>query len=180
MRPIIFNPENIVNILTGKKTMTRRVIEPQPEFPTMEYVRKICPYGYPAHGTAEQPMLMWVQEKWCGGRRDPNNPLRYYLDFCSYRDGICEFDHQYEGTYQWQSAVNMPYWASRFFLGILDVRVEHLQQITHADVVKEGVESIDEFKVLWDSINSVREYGWYENPLVYAIEFNLWCVKDKG
>ena len=58
MKPIIFSTELIPKILDGTKTMTRRVIKPQPKyFPKMLYCQlpievkfreeavKSCPYG---------------------------------------------------------------------------------------------------------------------------------------
>jgi len=177
MRPILFDPENVRKILCGTKTMTRRVIEPQPEFPKLDSVREACPYGLPSD-VPKHPNLMWVQEKWCGGRTWPNNSLRYYVDCCKYNDGTFELHPEYKDLYRWQPAVNMPYWASRIFLEILDVRVERLRKIVEEDAIQEGVADVEEFKKLWDSIHKIREYGWSENPMVYAIEFKLFYVKD--
>jgi hypothetical protein len=174
MRPIIFDPENICHILIGTKTMTRRVVEPQPDN-LCEMVVINCPYISRCEIPLTKPLL-WVLEKWCGRKDDPlNNPLRYKADYPDNYDEAMALDHAY-GTYQWMPAMTMPYWASRIKLEITDLRAERLQEITEADAIQEGVSSIAEFKKLWDSINAIRGYGWEENPIVYAIEFKKTCL----
>ena len=67
-KPILFSAEMVKSILAGKKTMTRRVIKPQPDCmsPGGDPVwleiyhgkkRIKCPYGRAGH-------LLWVRESW--------------------------------------------------------------------------------------------------------------------
>ena len=81
-------------------------------------------------------------------------------------------DHAY-GLYEWLPATIMPFWASRIELLVTRVHVELLHDMTEEDARKEGCDSIEEFRKLWDNINGIRGYGWNVNPVVYVIEFKL-------
>ena len=79
----------------------------------------------------------------------------------------------------------MPAWAARYFLEILDVRPERLQEITNEDALKEGFietriregngihweSARGNFSLAWDSINSQCKFA--SNPFVWRIEFKL-------
>ncbi|GMO29468.1 MAG: hypothetical protein Ta2B_10430 [Termitinemataceae bacterium] len=77
--------------------------------------------------------------------------------------------------------------AARLFLKVRNVRVERLQDISEEDAIMEGVDAncdkcgvmnckgddypICRFRILWDSINAKRGYGWDTNPYVWVYEF---------
>jgi hypothetical protein len=42
---------------------------------------------------------------------------------------------------------------------------------TQADAWAEGTEGIEEFRILWDHINTKRGYPWESSPWVWVIEF---------
>ena len=93
----------------------------------------------------------------------------------------------------WRPSIHMPRWASRLTLRIKSVRVERLQEITVADVIREGIDLEGEhadwfaegerlqsagapmsgeryaFMRLWDSINGTG--SWDANPWVWVVEF---------
>jgi len=86
---------------------------------------------------------------------------------------------------KWHSPMMMPAWAARYFIKIIDVRPERLQEITHDDAIAEGAEYMPNaspreqrlsaaqivFAGLWDSINP--KYPWESNPWVwrYVLEY---------
>ena len=181
-RPILFSGEMVRAILDDRKTMTRRVVKPQPEQDTdcpyhigtgIERKARICPYGKPGD-------RLWVRETFC----DRNNngeqikPL-YRSDGQEYQDGDGRLFEP-----KWKPSIFMPRWASRITLEITNVRVERLQDISNKDIESEGacgracVTHRLTFKQLWDSINSKRGYSWESNPWVWVVEFER--IKEQG
>jgi len=100
---------------------------------------------------------------------------------------------------KWRPSIFMPRWASRILLEVTDVRVERVQEISDEDAIKEGIQdvchcgdyieghgyhsghsptpmdgyAVNEFSILWDSINAKRGYSWESNPWVWAISFKM-------
>jgi hypothetical protein len=165
-RPILFSGPMVLAILEGRKTMTRRVRKPQPKlFDTTARMVIGCPYGQPGDRLyVKETFLPW----------DASGGVEKYL----YR--ATEHGTAYDGS--WKSPLFMPRKASRITLEITGVRVERVQEITWEDAKAEGI-TYDgfpdsacefyrqEFKILWDSINAKRGFGWDVNPWVWVIEF---------
>lgn len=160
-------------ILEGRKTQTRRLMNPQPSMSVSGTKRihgqfkaalgelavaaikqelpKRCPYGVAGD-------RLWVREKWC--IRHTLTPAAYYF---STEPNACE---------KWKPSIHMPRWASRITLEILKVRTERLNEIRCADVVAEGFpfhSDFDQYKILWDLLHG--KGAWDENPWVWVIEF---------
>jgi len=183
--PIIFSANMVRAILNGTKTMTRRIIKPQPSSNSKIFVRALtnrlwwqefdgyyedapprmfkCPYGQVGD-------RLWVRESYCINALT-EKPM-YKADFIG-----TEWVLPAGG---WRPSIFMPRWASRITLEITEVRVERLQEISREDVLAEGVswqdykQSYDwAFKKLWDSLNAKRGYGWDANPWVWVIGFKV-------
>lgn len=74
----------------------------------------------------------------------------------------------------------MPEKHARYFIEIINVRVERLQDIQLIDIRQEGIGininfPFDAWERLWDSINKAP-YDWASNPYVFVYEFEL-CQK---
>jgi hypothetical protein len=54
---------------------------------------------------------------------------------------------------------------------ITGIRQEPLQAISEADAIAEGVQSVADYRTLWESINGAR--SWDTNPSVWVITFEL-------
>jgi len=122
--PIQFKGEMVRAILDGRKTRTRRVIKPQPEYfwqrddglmwpvkpGTAEWLP--CPYG-------KARDVLWVRE--CFGV-DPYSKMQGH-DKLLYR-ATQSIDPDY--PIKWKPSIYMPRWASRITLEVTDVRVERV------------------------------------------------------
>ena len=170
-RPVIFNGEMIRAILDGRKTQTRRVINPQPTLSERtgfnwkgyaygigstyrDTVRNfascfnVCPFGQIGD-------LLWVRETWQGPLVDEEHFEDYRANadkfqtpaFCEYaadggtRPEFCDLDDNVRQG--WRPSIHMPRWASRILLEITAVRVERLNSISEGDAMAEGVRMIE-------------------------------------
>jgi len=147
---ITFTDDMLAAVLDGKKTVTRRIIKPQPDT-TEDYLRK--------HSAWDEDLSLsdHVNNAWRSGFIDVECPYGNVGDMLS---------------------VDSPGIVAS--LEITDVRVEQLHMISLGQIVKEGLaESIYEFtpmtqafpvfEQLWDSIYGVG--SWAANPWVWVIEF---------
>lgn len=180
-RPILFSGPMVRAILDDRKTQTRRIIKPEPDFHKGYYsargvswksqigARQVpsSPYGRPGD-------RLWVRETWrCDCPDDP--------EYALYRaDGYD--DVMLPPGFKWRPSIFMPRWASRIVLEITSVRVERLCKISPDDVIAEGVEkrarsavfpwqayTKEDYAKLWDSINGPGSFD--KNPWVWAISF---------
>lgn len=184
-RPIKFKDEMVRAILNGTKTMTRRVIKPQPSHIIINpvelaqgfvrdsgrnYAPIKCPYGVAGDH-------LWVKEafelKNIGGKI-PLYVLRYSADdTTSHFLSPAQVNGMRAGKH---TPVDMPQWASRITLEVTSIKVERVQDISNADAVREGMIDDDnttmrpDFRVLWNIINS-KEYSWEVNPWVWVVSF---------
>jgi hypothetical protein len=199
-RPILFSGPMVRALLDGRKTQTRRIVNPQPSGGSTILVGRyepavvdrhgelqpgpevfgaydedgewgcVCPYGEP-HGDR-----LWVRETWGTVK---GNGIRVV-----YRaDGDPPIDAHHgtpiPGRMVWTPSIHMPRIRSRITLAVTSVRVERLQEITEEDAKAEGVESgaswsshRNEFVLLWNAINGSRA-TWASNPHVWVVGFEV-------
>lgn len=199
MKPILFNTEMVRAILDGRKTVTRRIVKPQPECfgPNIAYtdheadlffdanVGRLrcrvcgCSPQYSREGTEvshywEPPYkpgdVIYVRETWA------ELPCGYV-----YRaDDECP--EGWDCDDRWRPSIHMPKELARLFLRVKDVRIERLNDMTEEDAMEEGFlyapagedSPLERFSQLWDKTIKPGErdvYGWYGNPYVWVIEF---------
>lgn len=163
--------------------MTRRVIKPQParNAALLKFV-----YGMPCFSdktVGNKPYIdgdtLWVRETW-----------QYLPDSVALDGGGFVYKASENGdawatteSWTWRPSIFMPKEAARIFLRVTDVRVERLQEISGADITREGIgngEFFDTlpdraaFRKLWDSLRkpaNLKQYGWDANPWVWVISF---------
>lgn len=187
MKPMLFNTEMVRAILEGRKTVTRRLIKPQPEpfGKAFAYKNMICSVrGLVKQAKYQVGDIIYVGEtfcKWIDGK--------YY-----YKADPIPLDKGVREDVKWKSSLHMPEEAARIFLKVTDVRVERLQDITVDGVNQEGI-SLDYPLVKMIESNHLKEfvsicngtikkqesdkYGWGANPWVWVYEFE-WCEKTEG
>jgi len=187
-KPILFNSEMVKAVLEGRKTMTRRVVKPQPpawewtsvpeyaearglttKLSNGKYVK--CPYG----AVGDQ---LWVRESfhYTYGYPANHDPSIWYS-----ADGEPECGDWSKG----KPSIHMPRWASRIQLEVTGVRVERVQDISVEDCLAEGIPPhvsgmniVYDFRDLWDSINGKprkdgTDISWKANPWVWVVEFKV-------
>ena len=163
-KPILFNTDMVRAILGGRKTVTRRVIKPQPK-------SKLC---YAFAGSHKKDIRRWVypsktaHEFWEEEFKLPDditeeelkkkwNPPYHTDDILYVRETWGEGYE--EGTYIYKAddklanlpefkesskliyhpSVHMPKEAARVFLKVTNVRVERLQDAKYFDFINEGI-----------------------------------------
>lgn len=165
-RPILFSAPMILALLAGRKTQTRRLVNPQP-FADGYYEGEVdCTFvpapasnlqAYARFGAAAvgggairtetftpriQPGdTLWVREAWRAGKGydayPPREMSRWPVHYEA--DGQPDADDDMGMNGRLRASMHMPRWASRLTLPVSEVRVERLQDITDADAIAEGI-----------------------------------------
>lgn len=192
-KPILFSAPMVRAILDGRKSQTRRIVKPQPQwrlgymavdggaiqcgvdYPdgADDFVR--CPYGR----TGDR---LWVRETfWL---RNHGNTFRGLgIDYKAGGNKHIPKPAKVGRLCCWRPSIHMPRWASRITLEITGVRVERLNDISEEDAEAEGATSQDRhfrcgnelfgcrsgFAILWSKINGPD--SWDANPWVWVVEF---------
>ena len=155
-RTILFNDEMVRAILDGRKTQTRRIINPQPNdyhiFPERE--SHISWVDIEAHAFADGAVACFYYTM----RESEDYSCKYGRvgDRLMVRDGINDL----------------------FLLEITDINVERLKDISRGDAMEEGCHCPNMaygpdprqwFAAFWEAIKG--EGAWDANPWVWVIEF---------
>lgn len=179
-RPILMSAPMIRAILDGRKTQTRRIVNPQPPCPdgiifetdtahpwqwhggvkaqSSEPIK--CPYGQPGD-------RLWVRETWAevtGPSRD-EDPATFGNKGIIYRADEGNDSALLKGI--WKPSIFMRRWMSRITLEITGIRIERLADISYDDAIDEGINtySCDGLHVagVWEDYSNPRN-GW-RNPI---------------
>ena len=166
--PILFSGDMVHAIIDGRKTQTRRVVQRNNSCPRDKWLwdrlvfddsiipdalRTFADNGYlhiackPHPDDEQADAALWTRQ-------------RIYPEW-NIGDRLWV-----KGTWQ----------ASRIMLEITNIRVGRVQDISDEDCIAEGLKLLQggirsEFRILWDSINAKRGFGWDVNPWVWVIEF---------
>jgi len=198
-KPIIFSAPMVRALLESRKTMTRRVLWPQPvegaQFQGIDRDGKAlftvgCIYGKQSLPYAPGDRL-WVREAcatWgCGPEKpDVPYPVAYAADDPEW--SAIKADAREAGGWKIRSPIHMPRWASRLTLTVTEVRVQRLQDISEADAKAEGIGAFeyafavdkrrpqgarftDAFADLWNSLHGPD--AWDANQWVAALTFTV-------
>ncbi|KKQ15901.1 MAG: hypothetical protein US34_C0024G0012 [Candidatus Nomurabacteria bacterium GW2011_GWC2_36_9] len=173
-KPIIYSTPMVQANLEGRKTLTRRIVKPQPKEPFIfdknsnsiiespgYCVEPIeCPYGQPGD-------VLWVREKFACtlGKYEPETTYSYFADSFHWSfypnddmkgETACQWhDEALAKEVKWKSPRFMPKSAARIWLQIEEIKVERLQDVTEKDAIAEGVTRF--FTINWRFKN-------YNNP----------------
>lgn len=154
-----------------------------------------CPYGQPGD-------RLFVKETWkVSSFNDRTHALAIKFKAGGSTEAWFDDAKRYEQFKKfyfkngWQSPYFMPKEATHIWLNNEGVRVERVQEINTEDAKAEGITeyisqfklqfteaesdiwrnrtSIENFRILWDTINAKRGYGWEVNPWVWVVEFKV-------
>jgi len=212
--PIIFSAPMILSLLSGQKTMTRRLAwspyspkPPKDGHPPRPVPRNVV--MLPGKPGSFRPTIwqkvrpgdrLWVRESWnlwyasrdaedwWPAREIPHEDPR--LDEEARADSCVDFpvastnSGTDAGKGPWRPSLRMPRWASRITILVQEVRREHLQAITEADALAEGMQEPSlrgigrelaqaawserqVFQRFWDHLHGAD--AWAANPEVVAM-----------
>jgi len=175
VKPILFNTDMVRAILDGRKTVTRRVVKPQPEM-TLAYIMAGHNHGKWKYSVFEEEEykkyqgkelywtppcngddILYVRETWCYGSDttqilfDPE-PRAYDIQYKA------DYPHIDKDLIKWRPSIHMPKEAARIWLKVTNVRVERLRNITVEQAQSEGTESACNKKC--------RSYQWCDSDMV--------------
>lgn len=147
-KPILFNTEMVCRIQDGTKTVTRRVIKPQP-FAVKQDKNAPCWCGHFVSESGkvlpDKPPycpgdILYVRETWGDYSECQPGGAGYYLYRADYPDGAktYDFDGHVCDMPRWKSSIHMPREAARIFLRVTGVKVCRLQDITEEQAKAEG------------------------------------------
>lgn len=199
IKPILFNGDMVCAILNGRKSVTRRLIKPQPtgkvyhrtgyrenywveekETSTATYISKLMMPYQPGD-------ILYVRETW-------TNTGLGYLYAADYNNHsavpVGERVYWSKNMIKWRPSIHMPKEAARLFLKVKSVSAQRLQDFLccRDEIIKEGVlfddyeKTKSRFKSLWNSTvkqEDVATFGFDANPWVWAVEFER-CEKPEG
>lgn len=194
MKPILFNTEMVRAILDGRKTVTRRIVKPQPvcygpnkTFDAHEgdfflsaeknWIRcRMCGHDpeYSREGSEishhwEPPYvpgdILYVRETWCAGY--DGEKYFYLADKHTDREEKSLLDY---GDVRWRPSIHMPKEAARIFLRVTDVRVERLQGIDGEQAFLEGAAA---------EVPGILESFEKNDMSIFPTNFSNWPAKKK-
>ena len=173
-RPILFSAPMVRAILEGRKTVTRRTVNPQPRLTdgsgfawkghlfgcgsddretARNFSKHCCPHGKPGD-------RLWVRETWARvGNCDPG-----YLTFAATYPACLPPELENipaASEIRWRPSIHMFRRDSRILLEITDVRVERLQDITEEQAKAEGVRLYTDHAELgdWWHVEGIETYS---------------------
>lgn len=195
--PIIFSTDMVKALLEGRKTQTRRILNPQPyskvsgikltDYEISHFTLENHP-GWVKYGLNKNLKcrfgkpgdLLWVRETWKKNVIPMGWPYHYYEDDSVFTNKDNE---------KWKPSIHMPKEAARIWLEVKDIRIERLNEISEADAFAEGIEVTSHYKnavacnpkrpfnaitgymYLWEAINGFD--SWNSNPWIWAITFKV-------
>ncbi len=193
MKPILFNTCMVKAILEGRKTVTRRLVKPQPRKEEENphrlttgcwFFDKPDPYFPGTRAASVGPYrppyqpgdILYVRETW---RKDVGR----YMYKANYAESERFYRNGEEVQIEWRPSIHMPKEAARIFLRVIDVRLERLKNMSASQAMSEGVNDWNEFIALWNRTIKPADRsacGWDANPWVWVIEFDRWDKEAAG
>lgn len=188
-RPIIFNTEMVQAIVDGRKTQTRRQMNPQPK-PDTETSQG--GYWFPCAAFQSMVHVEDFQHPFSRGMASDACPICSVGDQLYVRETFADCGSRLtykadkdDGAHcvvkRWTPSIHMPRACARILLEVTAVRVERLDDISEQDAKAEGFDypavpgmgwklnAKHNFLFAWNKIYGNRSL----NPFVWVIEFKV-------
>lgn len=158
-RGILFSAPMVRALLAGRKTQTRRLLNPQPIEVTGRgrriYRDEDWRKSWRDGGDDDLPHAvgdrLWVREAawiapagWTDSPVNPMGPHRQEVAYAADDRSGCTAAAAKDYKLRLRTSIYMPRWASRLWLTVTDVRVQRLQDISEADAIAEGLEPTEQ------------------------------------
>ena len=172
IRPILFSTPMVEAILNGRKTQTRRIIKPHPEWKepfwlyggTIWHINNIpntSGQGFQQNMKIKQGDILWVRETFCEAGNFASEQLAnseviaYKTREAFFYNNGRKLDTEFWNwdKLKWKPSIFMPKAVCRLFLEVTNVRVERLRDISEEDANSEGI---------YAKPGSVSGAVWYE------------------
>ncbi|WP_153717272.1 hypothetical protein [Eikenella corrodens] len=190
-RPILFSGPMVRAILEGRKTQTRRIINPQPK--NRRGGRWMYCYESTDRKTEGSFSYSWPDKNGnCCADRGWESKITYRCPYGQPGDRLWvreawavhpetgsllyRADDEAPADTRWKPSIHLPRKHSRILLEMTSIRVERLQTISWEDALAEGTDNdpattnaVGSFAKYWDYINGAE--AWDMNPWVWVVGF---------
>lgn len=187
-RPIIYSTDMVRAYLDDRKTMTRRVLKPQPDLGLDPFDSYSCIITGLYHPTMidkdgnecpdDEVFGAYTEDGEWGWKcpyGQPKDELWIRETFGEpFGKGfgvIYRADYSGCNLHTWKPAIHMFRKDSRLTQTITSIKVERLLDITEEDAIAEGFTSRDEFLKYYDKLKKKRGYGIDINPWNWVLSF---------
>ncbi|MEQ8278347.1 MAG: hypothetical protein RMA76_38245 [Deltaproteobacteria bacterium] len=199
-RPILFSGEMVRAILAGKKTQTRRPVQPRTLFGEPGDRLWVRETFAPGHFFYPHSEFMYAADLYADPDAFARNPIHLNRDCKPGNTSSCWACWR-ENGFGWRPSIHMPRAASRITLKVTAVRLQRLRDITTSDIIAEGFDVPDVdytvadhpwtleaerdehartvFLKAWNEIYGKNRFlVWNRNPEVWACEFKVAEVRS--
>ena len=185
---IIFSAPMVRALLAGRKTQTRRIITKpaaldalavfKPGFLLLPGNVDLLPYA-PGDRLYVREAHYFNHYEFADQPAPKARPAELTDEYLCFR--ATEDDCEIQNEARWRPSIHMPRWASRMWLGVTDVRVQRLQEISEEDAEAEGypgspgceLAPSEWFTGLWNSLHEDPGTRWDDNPWIVAVSFDV-------
>jgi hypothetical protein len=173
-----FSTQEILGMLEGRKTVFRRYMRAQP-------------------ADSYRPNRQWITGIVSPfGKKGDVVPVREAFHLCEYRQDRAIFYKKDaldgaspdcgSGACGWTVSTLLPIEHVRFYIKIMNLRIDRIQNITEQDAIDEGFTSsaqrsaVEAYRAYWMGISRNKKIGrqWEDNPWVWVVRFR-WLRKGR-
>jgi hypothetical protein len=155
--PILFSTPMVQAILNGTKTMTRRVVTPQPEMMPQSFPVPVDEFIKQLKTQTKKGFKTLCSTGPCNGMVIPECKFGKVGDLIYVRETFFYADWQHKNCYaadmdaidlkhfkgSFTPSIHMPKAACRIWLEITSIRIERLNSISESDAINEGIYKIE-------------------------------------